>query len=377
MSVRSELARSVRRAAWRVGLISDRTDAAARRVERVLDTTGRELFATSGVPGLAVIVRFAEGRTIVRTMGVAGGTAPMRADTVFPALSLSKPVTALCAVALAERGVLDLDAPVWRYVRSYRIPPHATGGFDPDGITLRRLLSHGSGIRLHGHGWAKEGVFRTPKELLEDETQEAHTLRVTDPPGETLRYAGGGFLLVGMAIAEATGRPFPDVVREHVLRPLGMHSSDYELSPGLAARLATSHDAGNRPIPPRRLHATAAAGLYSTPEDLTTFWSALAPGPGGEPPGRGVISPAACREMLTPQIVGADGAACGLGFYVRRKRRDVRYLHLGFFDGWDHHAEGFLRRRVVVTALSNGDRGKACVPALVRELRRTLYDHAL
>jgi len=377
MRLWTELARSLRRVAWKAGLIADPTASAARHVERVLDTRGRELFAQSGVPGLVVSVRFGAGRTISRCLGTAGAATPLRTDTVFPALSMTKPVTAMCVMALVERGVLALDAPVWRHVLDYRIPAHATGGFDPDGITLRGVLSHSSGIRLHGHGWVGAAGLRSPKALLEDESQEAHTLRVVDPPGRTLRYSGGGYLLAQMAVEGATGRPFADVARELVLRPLGMASSDYELSPELAARLATSHDRENRPLPARRLLATAAAGLYSTAEDLTAFWGALAPGPEGEPPGRRVISPDACREMLTPTIVAPDGTTCGIGFYLHRTRTELRYTHLGYFSGWSHHAVGLLRRRVVVTALSNGDRGKECVPPLVHELRRTLAEKAL
>lgn len=377
MPLRSGLTRLVRRAAFRIGLLADRSGRAAGHVERLLDGPGADLFARSGVPGLVVIVRFADGRTVSRCYGVAGDGRPTRTDDVVPALSLTKPVTAACVMALVERGTLDLDAPVWRYVREYRIPARSTRGFDPDAITLRGLLSHSAGIALHGHGWVGPEGFRTARELLEDEREEAGTLRLFAPARERLRYSGGGYLLAELAVEGATARPFPDVARDLVLRPFGMASSDYALTPALAARLVTSHDLENRPLPARRLLATAAAGLYGTPEDLTAFWSAFLPGPRGEPPGRGVLSPASCREMTTPQISGPDGVACGLGFYLRPRRSERRYLHLGYFEGWDHHAEGLASRGVVLTAFSNGEKGHACVPPLVRGLRRTLLEHAI
>ena len=377
MHLGAGLARSFRRAAWRAGLIADRTRSAARHVERVLDTHGRESFERSGVPGLAVVVRFAEGRTITRCFGVAGGATPMRVDAVVPALSLSKPVTAMCAMALVDRKELSLDEPVWRRMRSFSFPAHRTGGFDPDGITLRRLLSHGAGLSVPLHGLSEDGRRLTPKELIEREPDEAHTLRLVDAPGTTLRYSGGGYSLVEQLIEDATGVPFARVARERVLRPLGMNDSDYELTPDLAARLATPHDGENLPMAQRRQASTAASGLYSTAHDLAVFWSSLVPGSAGEPAGRGVISPESCREMLTPQVVGADGTVCGLGFYLRPKRSDLGYAHLGFFGGWNHHAAGFLRRRVALVAFSNGDRGRACVSPLVRELSATLYEWTL
>ena len=366
-----------RRAGWKAGLVSDRTRSAASHVEHVLDTRGRGVFEESGVPGLVVNVRFGEGRTITRCFGRAGPSMLLRSDTVFPALSISKPVTAFCAMALVEQGALHLDEPIWRRLRSFRLNPSRTGGFDPDGVTLRRLLSHSAGLDPLEIGWSSTPRIPSALELLEEGGAAGGTLRLVAPPGAALLYAGGGFVLVQQLIEDATGLPFPLVARERVLRPLEMHGSDYELPAELAERLATSHDADNAPLPARRLAATAASGLFSTAEDLATFWSALAPGPAGEPPGRGVISPSACREMLTPQATGPEGTRCGLGFYLRNKRADVRYTHLGYYAGWNHHVEGLLRRRVVVVALSNGDRGKSCVRPLVHELRKTLYDHAL
>jgi CubicO group peptidase (beta-lactamase class C family) len=377
MSFWPELMRMGRRAGWKAGLVPDRTRSTARLVERLLDARGRALFEESGVPGLVVIVRFGEGRTITRCFGRAGPSRPLRPDTVFPALSISKPVTAFCAMALVEQGALDLDEPVWRRLRSFRLPAARTGGFDPDGVTLRRLLSHSAGLAPLEIGWSATPRIPSALELLGEGGAAGSTLRLVEPPGATLLYAGGGFVLVQLLIEDATGMPFPLVARERVLRPLAMHGSDYELPAELAERLATSFDADDAPLPARRLAATAASGLFSTAEDLATFWSVLAMGPAGEPPGRGVISPAACREMLTPQATGPDGTRCGLGFYLRNKRADVRYTHLGYYAGWNHHVEGLLRRRVVVAAMSNGDRGKSCVRPLVHELRKVLYDHAL
>ena len=62
--------------------------------------------------------------------------------------------------------------------------------------------------------------------------------------------------------------------------------------------------------------------------------------------------------MLTKQIVGDDGTACGLGFYLGRRRRESRYLHLGYFDGVDHQVEGLLGRRPAVAHLPHGDPGR-------------------
>ena len=373
----ARLMRPCRSAAWRLGLLTDPTKAAARAVERLLDSRGRELFRSSCVPGLVVEVRFAQGPTIQRAFGTAGAAGDMRPDVVFPALSITKPVTAFCAMALVERGVLSLDEPVWRRIRSWRLPPHRTGGHSLDGITLRRLLSHSAGLNVHGYGGSAPGESPRARDLLDRELEEARTLRVIDVPGAAVHYSGGAFVLVQLLIEDATGLPFERVARETVLGPLGMASSDYELPPTLASRLATGHDDRGSPVPARRLAATAASGLHATAPDLATFWGALVRGSNGELPGRGVISPASCAEMLSPHIPDEKGGAYGFGFYLKRQRSELRFMHAGYDPGWHGFAEGLFHRRVVVVLLSNGDRGKGCVPPLARELRRTLYDLAL
>ena len=377
MAVLFRMIRGVRRAASRLGLLADRTRTAARAVERLLDSSGRDLFLASGVPGLSVLVRFAGGPEVRRSFGTAGVAGPMTTDTVCQVLSLSKPVTAMCALALVERKVLALDEPVWGRIRSWSMPPQRAPGIPLDQITLRRLLSHAAGFSSVEPGFCEGGERPSATDLLLREDTESQTLRVVAPPGTTYRYAPGGFVLAELLVEDSTGAPFPSVARERVLQPLGMQSSAYLLTPALAARLATPHDEANRALPQSPMKAVAASGLYTTAEDLATFFAALAPGADGELPGRGAVSPASCAEMLSPQSFKEAGAAYGLGLYVRSKRSDVRYSHSGHHAGWYCHADGFLRRRVVVVLLSNGDRGRACIEPLIRELRLALYDVAL
>lgn len=369
--------RGVRLAARQAGLVADPTRRAARAVERLLATRGRDRFLETGVPGLAVVVRFADGPTLARCYGTAGAAGEMRPDTVFQALSLSKSATVMCALALVERSVLSLDEPVWRRITSWRLPPERAAGFDVDGITLRRLLSHGAGFGPLEPGYCDGDSRPTPLDLLRRDDVEAQTMRLVAPPGRTHRYAASGFVVAQLLIEEATGRPFPALVRELVLEPLGMRSSAFELTPALAPRLATRHDEQNRPLPPAPLKTVAASGMYTTAEDLATILSAVVPGPAGEPAGRGVVSPASCAEMLSTQTVTPGEATCGLGFYLRRKRADLRYSHAGRYGGWYGHVEGLVRRRVVFVLLSNGDRGLACVEPFARDLRGLLYDVAL
>ena len=271
--------RPLRSAAWRVGLLRDPTRAAARAIERWLDDTGQATFVRSGVPGLAVVVRFASGREIRRCYGTAGEGRPVRDDTTFQALSISKPVTAMVALTLVDEGRLSLDEPVGRRLRAWRLPADRAGGFDVDGITLRRLLSHSAGLNVPGYGWTDPTSRPPAATLLASALNEARTLRLVDAPGARLRYSGAGFSIVELLVEEATGRPFAQVARERLLAPLGVTGGGYEFTSTFAATLATRHDEAGRPLPAGGLLGGAASGLHATAPEVATLWAALAPGP--------------------------------------------------------------------------------------------------
>ncbi len=366
--------RPFRAAARRLGLLRDPTRAAARSVERYLDGEGTAAFARSGVPGLAVVVRFAEGREVARWLGTAGTARPVGPDTLFQVLSLSKPVAAMCALALVDDGLLSLDEPVWRRLPSWRLPAHRTGGFDPDGVTLRRLLSHSAGLNVEGFGWIAAGAQPDVRALLARDDDDARTLRIVAPPGSGLRYSGGGYALVERLVEEVTGKSFSAVVRERLFAPLGIAEGGYEPALALSPRLATPHDAEGRPLPIAGLASPAGAGLVATAGDVATLWALVARGARGAPAGKGVLSEAACRALLAPNAVDDKGAVCGLGMYVRERRGDRKYMHVGYDRGWYLHAEGLLGRRVVTVLLSNGDSGRDLVPAMAHALRERLFD---
>ena len=355
-------------AARRLGLLSDRTRAARNAIEHFLSDEGPELFARASLPGLVVHVRFADGRTIERCYGTAGGGAPVRSTTLFQVLSLSKPITALAAAAFVDDGVLAFDEPVFRRLRSFAFSPSRAGGFDSDGITLRRLLSHDAGLAPGDFGWAALGRQPSAVELLEGLDPTRPTAKIITSPGSGLRYSGIGYALVQLLVEEATGRPFADVVRERVLAPLGIVESGFERALTTSPELAVRHDAEGRPLAPAELAGTAASGFVSTACDLATLWALPFDG-------RGVLSAASSSAVIERRATDENGASCGLGFFVRDRHADRTYMHLGYGDGLNHQAFGLAHRGAVAVVLSNGERRgeRDAVSTFAFALRKRLF----
>ena len=125
--------------------------------------------------------------------------------------SISKSLTAAAVATLVEEGRLDLDAPIQRYVPSF--PEKAYP------ITTRQLGGHLGGIR-HYNG--NENFIRDPFSTVLDALSIFEDDPLLHEPGTAFSYTSYGFNLISAVVEGASGRPFLDVMRDTVFRPLGM-----------------------------------------------------------------------------------------------------------------------------------------------------------
>ena len=286
-----------------------------------------ELVARGSVPGLALA--FVEGGEPAgeQVLGFADQArqTPLSPRHVFQAASLAKCVTAWSAARLAEQGRIDFEAPIERYLTRWRLPQ---SGFDHARITVRRVLSHTAGLSRPDYpGFEPE----TPLPGLD--------VRAIESAGNGFRYSGGGYALLAQAVEEITGEPFADHVARHIFGPLGMNRSTFDQASTLTAEAATGHDAAGGALPFYRFDGAAAAGLFSTVQDLARFAAAHLTGPGGETPGRGVLAPRGLATLTAPfaRTQRADGlwSEYGLGYEVERLENGRVFLgHHGVNRGW-------------------------------------------
>lgn len=392
MRVAKTLTRNTRRLLRAVRLADDGRDRAMRAIEALLDGPARDLFARAGVPGMSIAVDCGGGRLVRRCFGVHDlqTREPITDDTVFQVCSISKVVAAGCALAMADRGLLTLDGPIWSKLTSWVMPLDRRGGFDIDQVTLRCLLSHSAGVNIHSPGWAPppspnhEGKRSALAQLVDgldgpNGCDPDRQLRLIHPAG-TMVYSGGGYLLLEQLIQDASGMSFDEAARAFVLEPLGMRASGFAPTPELLKHLATRHDDQNRALPRARLSVDAASGLYTTATDLVRFMSSVwLTGSGPR-----VLSDESRRAMLRvqsrgpcePPIAGRE-RLCGLGFQLWPQTLDMQYAHAGFQQGWWGWSLGLAKRQVAFVILTNGDRGSICGRDLVNQIRDLLNELVL
>ena len=313
------------------------------------------------VPGVSIAV-IRKGRIAwARGYGVAyaGGPAITPA-TLFQAASISKPVTAMAALRLAERGELDLDADIDSVLSSWKLPaPEA-------GVTARRLLSHTAGTGVSGFpGYAADKAVPTLVQVL-DGAAPANTkpVRIESAPGSAWRYSGGGYSIVQQALIDRTGQSFDVLLQETVLAPIGMHDSRFAqpLQAALLARAALPHDGEGKPVAggPYTYPELAAAGMWTTPSDLARFALDLQRSLAG---GKGVLSPAMARTMLTPVKNGY-----GLGVNVEGKGASLSFAHGGSNTGYQNTLFAYANRGDGAVVMTNGANGAELANSVLRAL---------
>jgi CubicO group peptidase (beta-lactamase class C family) len=241
---------------------------------------------------------------------------PVDRDTVFQVASLSKWITAWGVMALVEQGRLDLDAPVSRYLTRWALPET---GFDNDGVTIRRLLSHTAGL-TDGLGYAGFAPGSPAQTLEASLTQAADAspgasgkVQVGHPPGERFEYSGGGYTLLQLVIEEVSGGTFEAYMQRAVFEPLGMDHSTFVWDATRGFKLAPSFDVHSTPTPYLRFTSLAATSLYTTVGDMTTFLQAHLPGARAEPVGRGALTAHALKQMQESHASRLGLTIWGLG----------------------------------------------------------------
>lgn len=289
------------------------------------------LLATNHVPG-AVISYITNGAVVwTKAFGVANlkTGALMQPEMVFNQGSDGKVFAAWGIMRLAEEGKVDLDAPANRYLKRWQI---RSTKFDPNEVTIRRLLSHTAGLTVHGFSDYREGA-RLPSlaEILEGKNQNDGKVFIKWQPGSTNLYSGGGFVILQMIIEDVTGESFAEFIHREIAEPLGLSSLEWVWTPQNEKRAPIPYDERQKNVGYRQLASQAIGSEICTVPDFARFVAATVSGSHGEPPGRGVLKPETIATMLEIQPNAKDhGLAYGVVFFDGEKFLE----HSGFNPGW-------------------------------------------
>ena len=314
------------------------------------------------VPGVSVAVIRGGKLAWARGFGVTheGGPA-VTPQTLFQAASISKPVTALAALRLAEQGKLDLDADVNTILTSWKLP---AGAGKP---SVRQLLSHTAGTTVSGFpGYAADKPVPTLAQVLDGQAPaNTRAVRVEAAPGSAWDYSGGGYTVLQQAMVDRGGKPFDTLMKDLVLAPLGMKDSAFAqpLPAAWRARAAQPHDRGGKPYAggPYTYPEMAAAGLWTTPSDLAKFAIALQEAAAGR--ARDLLTQPMTRAMFTPVK-----NSYGLGVEIDVEKDEPAFGHGGSNMGFQSSLYAFIGHGDGAIVMTNGDNGGPLAQSVMRAI---------
>jgi CubicO group peptidase (beta-lactamase class C family) len=312
-----------------------------------------------GTPGISVALVLNDELVWAKGYGLADveNQVPAKAETVYRIASISKPMAATAVMQLVERGLVDIDDPIQKYVSYFPQKPLE--------ITVRNVMTHTSGVRHY-----KSGEMEMKDHF--DSVEEAIAIFKDDPllftPGTLYKYSSYAYNLLAGVVETASGLTFEGYMEEHVWGPAGMTATRLEhqgeIVPHRASQYIKAGPNGqveNAPFADLSIK-WAGGGIISTAEDLARFHIALNSGK--------LLQPETMQEMYEPfKLADGNETNYGLGWRIYRDEHGRRWVgHGGGATGGStyllRHPEKKLAVAITCNVQNAGDRRKLALDIL-------------
>lgn len=301
---------------------------------------------------------------------------PATPDTVYRIGSITKQFTGLMLLQLLEAGKVHLSEPVEKFFPEI----NNTQGRKPwyPCPTFVQLATMTAGLDREPGGpptflvgpvseWEKILIAALPQ------------VKYVSEPDTRYLYSNISYAVLGAALGRVASQPYTEYVREHILAPLGMTRTGFELDAEMRGKLAKGYDVGRdgkadpegaaRDQAVGRGYKIPNGGLYTTVKDLARFVSFQL----GEGPDTVLSRKALVENMSRPIVAMLDlRAGYGIGFMVNRRRGLVIYGHAGEVAGYSAAAEFDRATGAGVVVLRNVGGGRLRVGPLADRILETV-----
>jgi CubicO group peptidase (beta-lactamase class C family) len=279
---------------------------------------------------------------------------PATTESLFRTASVAKPMTAVGALELVEKGKLDLDAPIQKYCPAFPVKPWP--------ITTRELLGHLAGIRAY----KDREIFSTVHYV---NTIDGMSFFKDDPllfePGTKYGYSTYGYTVVGCVMEGASGERFPEYMDAHVFKPAGMDHIAVDDVYSIVPHRVRGYTFQNGKVINMPLNDTSykipGGGYVATAEDLAKLGAAVMSGK--------LLKPETVTAMWTPQHT-KDGVETryGMGWGKAELDGETIYAHSGDQPGTRTSLFVIPARRMAFAVMINMEGAEA--PELNRNIAK-------
>lgn len=325
----------------------------SKEIEEKIGPFIQNIMKSSWLPGLAVSIVKNNKIVYAKGFGVKNleTKAPITEKSLFHMASVSKPFSATAIMQIVEKGKVDLDDPVVKYLPYFKMKDERYKE-----ITIRQMLSHISGMPdVRDYEWDKP--------VYDDGAAERYVRSLADKeliaaPGEMFAYSNMAFEVLGDLIAKVSGMSFEDYVKLNILDPLGMKESTF-LKKNVSPDLATTPHVMRLKIevsdiyPYHRAHAPSST-LHSNVLEMCNWAIAnMNRGTLGE---KRILKPESYDLLWQPaELNNGKTVRVGLSWFLRTYKDMNTVFHSGGDVGYRSFFVMIPERKAAAVVLSNCD----------------------
>jgi CubicO group peptidase (beta-lactamase class C family) len=302
------------------------------------------------VPGVAIGI-WNKGREHTAGFGITSveHPLPVTPDTLFQTGSISKTFTGTLLMMLAERGKVDLDAPVRKYIKDFKLQDEEVA----KKVTVRHLLTHMG-------GWVGDyfNDFGNGDDALDKMVKDIAKLPQVQPLGKIWSYNNTGFNIAARIIEIVTRKPYEQAAQEMLFDPLNLDMTFFYPSDILFThRFVVGHTKVKGKVQVARPWAIGRAGngvggVVSTVKDLLKYGRFhMSSGK------KNVISGKSLRAMRVPQADAGPRGMMGITWFIRDAGRFKVYAHGGATNGQQAYFFFIPEKDFACAILTNSDDG--------------------
>ncbi|MEP6713217.1 MAG: serine hydrolase domain-containing protein [Ferruginibacter sp.] len=335
-----------------------------------IDSVTQKLMDAAGVTGLSLGIVNDNKISYVKSYGYKNKATNQLSDTAttYYAASFSKSVFAYLVMQLVDKGIINLDKPLYKYLPKplpeYENYKDLAGDERWKLITARYCLSHTTG-------------FPNWRQLNPNDNQK---LEIFFAPGKRFAYSGEGIYLLQLVIETITKRKLEDLAQENIFKPAGMTRSSFLWQKSFEANYAVGHDKNEDTLSKiKRTEANAAGSMETTITDYTRFVASVMQGKG--------LSSKSKQQMLSPQIsIFTKQQFPSLNNDTTSKNKNIQLsygLGWGLFksvygwaffkeghsdDGWQHYTVSFPDKKYAIVIMTNSLNGESIFKELIEQI---------
>ena len=306
------------------------------------------------VPGIAIGV-YHQGKEWSAGLGTTSleHPLPVTSDTLFQVGSISKTFTGTALMILAEQGKVNLDSPVRKYIKDFKLSDERVA----KKVTIRNLLTHTG-------GWVGDyfNDFGNGDDALDRMVRDISRLPQIQPLGKIWSYNNTGFNIASRVIELVTNKPYEQAIQDMLLGPLGLNMTFFYPSDILFThRFVVGHYMEHKQVKVARPWAIGRAGngvggVVSTVKDLLKY-ARFHMGDGKSASGKRIISRRNLEAMRKVQVNAGGRGDMSITWFIRYADALTAYAHGGATHGQQAYLFYIPEKDFALAILTNSDDG--------------------